>query len=290
MRIDQTLAKHRPSFSFEFFPPQSDRGVETLLDTARALQALEPTYVSVTYGAGGSTRARTIDIAKRIKHELDLEVMAHLTCVGHTRDELREILDELAEAGIENIMALRGDPPRGEAAFRPTEGGFRYATELIEMLAEYPFAVGAAAYPEKHPEAANSDDDLANAKRKVEAGARFLVTQLFFDNDLYFGFVARARAAGIDVPIVPGIMPITNFEQIARMTKMCGATIPKSLLSELELRAQEPEAVAELGVAYCTLQCSDLLARGAPGIHFYTLNRSPASRAVVSALKVAIHR
>jgi methylenetetrahydrofolate reductase (NADPH) len=290
MRISQTLAERRPCFSFEFFPPQSDRGVETLLETARALRALEPAFVSVTYGAGGSTRARTIDVAKRIKRELDLEVMAHVTCVGHTRDELRALFDELAGAGIENIMALRGDPPRGETAFHPTEGGFRYATELIEMLAEYPFAVGAAAYPEKHPEAANSDDDLANAKRKVDAGARFLVTQLFFDNDLYFGFVARARAAGIDVPIIPGIMPITNFEQIARMTAMCGATIPKALVHELELRAQEPEAVAELGVAYCTLQCADLLARGAPGIHFYTLNRSPASRAVVSALRVVTHR
>jgi methylenetetrahydrofolate reductase (NADPH) len=290
MRISQTLAERRTCFSFEFFPPKSDQGVENLLETARALRALNPAFVSVTYGAGGSTRARTIDVAKRIKRELDLEVMAHLTCVGHTRDELRGIFDELAAAGIENIMALRGDPPRGETSFQPTEGGFRYATELIEMLAGYPFAIGAAAYPEKHPEAANSDDDLANAKRKVDAGAAFLVTQLFFDNDLYFGFVARAHAAGITVPIVPGIMPITNYEQIARMTKMCGATIPKSLLDELELRAEEPEAVAELGVAYCTLQCFDLLARGAPGIHFYTLNRSPATRAVVSALGAVAHR
>jgi methylenetetrahydrofolate reductase (NADPH) len=288
VRIDQTLALGRPSFSFEFFPPKTDEGVENLLATARTLRAFEPAYVSVTYGAGGSTRARTLEVAKRMKRDLDLEVMAHVTCVGHTRDDLRALFAEIEEAGIENVLALRGDPPKGETTFTPTEGGFRYASELIDMLqAEYGFSLGAAAYPEKHPEAESFENDLENARRKVRAGARFLITQLFFDNEAYFRFVERARALGIDVPIIPGIMPVTNYEQIARMTKMCGASIPAALLGELEARAADAQAVTDLGVAYCALQCSDLLQRGAPGIHFYTLNRSPSTRAVVSALLAA---
>lgn len=288
MRIDQTLALGRPCFSFEFFPPKTDEGVENLVATARTLRAFEPAFVSVTYGAGGSTRARTIEVAKRMKRELDLEVMAHVTCVGHTRTELRALFGEIEGAGIENVLALRGDPPRGETAFTPTEGGFRYASELIAMLQEeFAFSLGAAAYPEKHPEAVSFDEDLANAIRKVRAGARFLITQLFFDNETYFRFVERARQLGIDVPIIPGIMPITNYEQIARMTKMCGATIPGPLLAELEARAADPQAITDLGVAYSALQCSELLQRGAPGVHFYTLNRSPSTRAVVSALLAA---
>jgi methylenetetrahydrofolate reductase (NADH) len=288
LRIDQTLALGRPCFSFEFFPPKTDEGVENLVATARMLRAFEPAFVSVTYGAGGSTRARTIEVAKRMKRELDLEVMAHVTCVGHTRAELRALFGEIEDAGIENVLALRGDPPRGETAFTPTEGGFRYASELIAMLQEeFAFSLGAAAYPEKHPEAVSFDEDLANAIRKVRAGARFLITQLFFDNETYFRFVERARQLGIDVPIIPGIMPITNYEQIARMTKMCGATIPGPLLAELEARAADPQAITDLGVAYSALQCSELLQRGAPGVHFYTLNRSPATRAVVSALLAA---
>jgi methylenetetrahydrofolate reductase (NADPH) len=288
LRIDQTLALGRPCFSFEFFPPKTDEGVENLVATARTLRAFEPAFVSVTYGAGGSTRARTIEVAKRMKRELDLEVMAHVTCVGHTRTELRALFGEIEGAGIENVLALRGDPPRGETAFTPTEGGFRYASELIAMLQEeFAFSLGAAAYPEKHPEAVSFDEDLANAIRKVRAGARFLITQLFFDNETYFRFVERARQLGIDVPIIPGIMPITNYEQIARMTKMCGATIPGPLLAELEARAADPQAITDLGVAYSALQCSELLQRGAPGVHFYTLNRSPSTRAVVSALLAA---
>ncbi len=288
MRIDQTLALGRPCFSFEFFPPKTDEGVENLVATARTLRTLEPAFVSVTYGAGGSTRARTIEVAKRMKRELDLEVMAHVTCVGHTRAELRALFSEIEEAGIENVLALRGDPPRGETTFTATEGGFRYNSELIAMLQEeFAFSLGAAAYPETHPEAVSFDEDLANAIRKVRAGARFLITQLFFDNEKYFRFVERARQLGVDVPIIPGIMPITNYEQIARMTKMCGATIPRPLLEELEARAADPQAITDLGVAYSALQCSELLQRGAPGVHFYTLNRSPSTRAVVSALLAA---
>jgi methylenetetrahydrofolate reductase (NADH) len=286
MKISALLAERHPCFSFEFFAPQSEAGVENLLARVRGLRTLDPAFVSVTYGAAGADRARAIELDKRIKRELELEVLAHVTCVGHSRDELRAVFDDLAAAGIENVLALRGDPPRGESNFMPAAGGFRYASELLEFLAdEFAFGLGAAAYPEKHPEAATLESDLDNAVRKVRAGAEFLITQLFFDNDYYFGFVARARAAGIDVPILPGIMPLTSYEQIARITRMCGSTIPTPLLRELEFRKDEPDATADLGVAYSTLQCADLLARGAPGVHFYTLNRSPATRAVVSALQ-----
>jgi methylenetetrahydrofolate reductase (NADPH) len=285
MRIRESLRTRRPHFSFEFFPPKSQEAVEALLGVVEALRSLEPAFVSVTYGAGGSTRARTIEVAKRVKAELGVEVMAHVTCVGNTREELRALFTELADDGIENVLALRGDPPKGEQRFVATAGGFAYASDLTAMLAqEFSFCVGGAAYPEKHPEAPDLDTDIAHLLQKVDAGSEFLITQLFFDNDAYFAFVDRVRDAGITVPIVPGIMPITNFSQVARMTAMCGATIPERLLGALRARADEPEAVAELGVAYATLQCADLLDRGAPGIHFYTLNRSPATRAVVSAL------
>jgi methylenetetrahydrofolate reductase (NADPH) len=248
----------------------------------------EPSYVSVTYGAGGSTRERTVEVTKWIKRELGIEAMAHLSCVGEPVSRLREILDEIRDAGIENVLALRGDPPRGEAEWRPHPDGLSSSPELIELIAEgYDFCVGGACFPEVHPEAPDLEHDLAFCKRKVEAGARFLITQLFFDNQLYFDFVREARAVGIDVPIIPGIIPVTNFAQIKRFTVMCGAGIPEDLERELAARADDPEAVKDLGVAYAALQCSDLLARGAPGIHFYTLNRSPATRAILAALRAA---
>ena len=213
--------------------------------------------------------------------------MAHLSCVGATREELQEILDGMERAGIENVLALRGDPPRGETEWRPHPGGLRYSTELAALIAEsYPFSVGAACFPEVHPEAPDLASDLRFLKEKVDAGASFLITQLFFDNELYFRFVEEARAVGIDVPILPGIMPITDVGQIKTITGMCGATLPDRLLAALEWRAADREAVLQLGVAYATLQCAELLARGAPGIHFYTLNRSPATRAILSALRL----
>lgn len=288
MKISAILQSRRPVFSFEFFPPTSDDGVAKLLQTAETLRSLDPAFVSVTYGAGGSTRARTIEVAKRVKRELGIEVLAHLTCVGSTQTELRAVLRELADSGIENIMALRGDPPRGTERFTATKDGYSYGVELVRMIAkEFPFCVGAAAYPETHPEARDAASDLRNARDKVDAGASFLTTQLFFDNADYFRFVEQARSIGITVPIVPGIWPITNSAQIAKITGMCGARIPARLLSELQARADDQQAVIDLGVAYATLQCADLLARGAPGIHFYTLNRSPATRAVVSALRAS---
>jgi methylenetetrahydrofolate reductase (NADPH) len=288
MRISQALATQRPFFSFEFFPPKTDEAQEHLLQTARTLRDLRPAFVSVTYGAGGSTRARTVDVAKQIQNDVGINVMAHLTCVGSTRADLRGVLNELEAAGIENILALRGDPPKDAAVFESIPGGFGHANDLIAMVERnYHFCIGGACYPEKHLEAPSLDEDLYHLKRKVDAGAEFLITQLFFENDKYFAFVDRARSLGITVPILPGIMPITNFEQIQRFTAMCGATIPPKLLAELQARRDEPKAVEELGVAYATLQCTDLLRRGAPGIHFYTLNKSPASRAIVSALLAA---
>jgi len=288
MRIDQILDDGPPAFSFEFFPPKDDEGMERLRRTLAELQADEPAFVSVTYGAGGSTRGRTIEITREIKEDFGIEAMAHVSCVGTTVEDLRELLDEVRSAGIENVLALRGDPPSGESEWRPHPGGLSYSTELAALISDgYDFAIGAACFPEVHPEAPDLEHDLRFLKEKIAAGAGFLITQLFFDNELYFDFVDEARAAGVTVPIVPGIMPITNFAQIKRFTEMCGASIPEGLERELFARADDAEAVTELGVAYATLQCSELLARGAPGIHFYTLNKSPATRAILAALRAA---
>ena len=288
MRVDEIIAtKHEPTFSFEFFPPKSADGEQNLRSTLQALHALEPDFVSVTYGAAGSTRAKTVEITKWIKQELGIEAMAHLSCVGATKEELIEILDGIAAAGIENVLALRGDPPRGETEWRPHPGGLKYSTELAALISgSYRFAIGAACFPEVHPEAPDLAHDLRFLKQKLANGVSFLITQLFFENELYFRFVDEARAVGIDVPIIPGIMPITDVGQIKTITGLCRATIPDSLLEQLELRAHDPEAVLQLGVSYATLQCAELLARGAPGIHFYTLNRSPATRAILATLKL----
>jgi methylenetetrahydrofolate reductase (NADPH) len=272
--------------SFEFFPPKTAEMEQTLWEAIARLAPLQPNFVSVTYGAGGSTRARTVELKKWIKQDVGIEAMAHLSCVGTTREELYEILDGIRDAGIQNVLALRGDPPRGETEWRPHPGGLHYSTELAELIASrYPFAIGAACFPEVHPEAPDLASDLRFLRQKVQAGATFLITQLFFDNELYFRFIDEARAAGIEVPIVPGIMPITDVAQIKTITGMCGASIPDALMRELERRAGDPDAVLQLGVSYATLQCAELLARGAPGIHFYTLNRSPATRAILSALR-----
>ena len=288
MRIDQILEERQPCFSFEFFPPKTDEGMDSLFNAVAELQQDDPAFVSVTYGAGGSTRGRTVSVVKRIRQELDIEAMAHFSVVGATVDELRAVLDEMDMVGIENVLALRGDPPKGETEWRPAPGGLRYSTELARLIsANYDFCIGAACFPEVHPEAPDMEHDLRFLKEKVDAGASFLITQLFFDNDFYFDFLEEARAAGITVPIIPGIMPITNFKQIKRFTEMCGATIPDRLERELAGRAQDPEAVLGVGVAYATMQCAELLARGAPGIHFYTLNKSPATRAILAALRAS---
>ena len=288
MRIDEILAQaEEPIFSFEFFPPKTDDGERVLGAALESLRQFEPDFVSVTYGAGGSTRDRTVKLTKWIKQELGIEAMAHLTCVGAARAELEKVLDDIQAAGVENVLALRGDAPNGETEWRAHPEGLSYSAELVELIRQrHGFAVGAACFPEVHTEAPSLAHDLEYLKRKVDSGASFLITQLFFDNELYFRFVEEARAVGIEVPIIPGIMPITNVAQIKKVTGMCGATIPPALLTQLELRAGDSDAGRELGVSYATLQCAELLARGAPGIHFYTLNRSPATRAILSALKL----
>ncbi len=292
MRIDQILEDRdrstRPAFSFEFFPPKTPAGEQNLNDALVELRKLDPSFVSVTYGAGGSTGGKTIEIVKSLREEHGLEAMAHFTCVGATVPELRETLDEMRAAGIDNVLALRGDPPAGQEQWRKTEGGLEYSRELVELIAaDYPFAIGGACFPETHIHAVSPEEDLEHLAEKVTAGVRFLITQLFFDNALYFDFVERARAAGVNVPIVPGVMPITQVGQVERMAKLCGASIPDDLRRELHARGEDREAVLDFGVAYATLQCAELLREGVPGIHFITLNRSPATRAILSALKLA---
>jgi len=288
MRIDQLITEaSEPQFSFEFFPPKTEEGEENLFEAVEQLVPLEPAFISVTYGAGGSTRDKTIEIVSRIRDEYGIEAMPHFTCVDSTVDELRATLDQMQEIGIENVLALRGDPPDGAGNWTKTEGGLEYSRQLVELIsAEYPFAIGAAAFPETHIHAASAEHDLEYLKQKVDAGADFLVTQLFFDNDAYFEFVLRAREVGIEVPIIPGVMPIGNVAQLERMTTLSGATIPNALHEALLARGDDTRAVEALGVSYATLQCAELLAGGAPGIHFYTLNRSPATHAILGALKL----
>jgi len=288
MRLDSVLHDQRPIFSFEFFPPKSDDGVRSLFETIAQLRELEPTFVSVTYGAGGSTRTRTLELVSRIRRELDIEPVAHFTCVGATVDELRANLDAMRDAGVHNILALRGDPPNGEASFITTEGGLSHGNELMQLITGgYDACVGGACYPETHLESRSADDELRYTRLKAESGASYLITQLFFDNSAYFDFVNRARAEGITIPLIPGIMPVTNVDQIRRFTSKIGASIPAPLLDALNARKDDPDAVLQLGVAWATLQCAELLSSGAPGIHFYTLNRSPATRAILSALRAA---
>lgn len=282
------LKTGHPIFSFEFFPPKSEQGEQNLWEALQELRDLKPSYVSVTYGAGGSTRAKTVELTSRIKRELGIEAMAHLTCVGATRDEIGSVLGELREGGIENVIALRGDPPKGMDKFERTVGGFAYANELAGYIkSEHDFCVAGACYPEAHPEAGSPYQDLHNLKLKVDAGVEYLITQLFFDNRMYFDFVDRARAKGITIPIIPGIMPIQNVDQIKRFTKMCGASIPPALLEALEKRKDNPQRVHELGVAHATIQCLGLLQGGAPGVHFYTLNKSTATRDILTAIRMS---
>ncbi len=288
MRIDELLATQRPAFSVEFFPPKTETGLELLFETVEALKPLAPDYVSVTYGAGGATRDGTVEIAERIKHEYGIEVMAHLSCVGETRDGLATILDRFASIGIDNVLALRGDPPRGDDTFAPPENGLASAAELTGFISEsHEFTIGGACFPEVHPEAESLAADLAYLKTKVDAGASFLITQLFFDNHAYFDFVAAAREVGIEVPIIPGVIPITSFGQVARICKLCEASIPAELEASMKALGGDQEAEALLGVAYAARQCDELLAAGAPGIHFYALNRAPGTRAVLAALRAS---
>jgi methylenetetrahydrofolate reductase (NADPH) len=288
MKIRDLFGSQRRLFSFEFFPPKTDGGVSKLEETIRELADLDPAYVSVTYGAGGSTRDRTVELVTRIQRDARICAMAHLTCSGAGRAAIAEVVDRLVDGGIENIIALRGDPPAGAERFEVAADGFAHGSDLVRFIRERHgtrLCLAGAGYPEGHPECRDLDRDLRHLLIKVRAGLDFVITQLFFDNRSYFDFVKRARAAGVTIPIVPGIMPISNLAQIQRMSKMCGAAIPPALLAELERRRDDPAAVQQLGVAQATAQCVDLLEGGAPGIHFYTLNQSPATRMILTALK-----
>jgi methylenetetrahydrofolate reductase (NADPH) len=288
MRIDEILNAKRPLFSVEFFPPKTAEATEQLFATARSLRELEPDFVSVTYGAGGSTRDGTVEITKALKDDLGFETMAHLSCVGETTEGLSTTLDRIAAAGIENVFALRGDPPRGEPDFVQPEGGLGSAAELAAFIdGGWDFTVGGACFPEVHPEAPDLDTDLEYLKTKVDAGASFLITQLFFDNRVYFDFVAAARAVGVDVPILAGIIPVASFAQTKRICDLCDASIPPRLEAAFVAAGGDETAEFELGVAYAAQQCAELLIAGVPGIHFYALNRAPATRAVLGALKAA---
>ena len=290
MRIDEILREQRPVFSFEFFPPKTDEGYENLRATLDALRDDDPDFVSVTYGALGSTRDRTIDIVKWIKQDLGIEAMAHFTCVGATREELRETLRGDRGGGRgERAGAARRPARRARPSGSPPPGGLLYSTELIELLGErLRLRRRRRGLPRGAPRGRERGGrHRASSRRSRTPGAQFFITQLFFDNEHYFDFCARAREAGITVPIIPGMMPVTRFRNIKRITELCKSEIPEPFERELEAREDDDAAVQDLGVAYATLQCVDLLARGAPGIHFYTLNRSPATRAILAALRAA---
>ena len=288
MRIDEIITERKPTFSIEFFPPKTTEATAELYETARALRELEPDFVSVTYGAGGSTRDGTVEITTALKDDLGFETMAHLSCVGETTEGLATTLDRIEAAGIENVFALRGDPPRGQEDFVQPEGGLGSAADLAAFIAAgWSFGIGGACFPEVHPEAPDLETDLRYLKTKVDAGATFLITQLFFDNQVYFDFVKEARGQGIEVPILAGVIPVASFAQTKRICDLCDATIPPQLEAAFEAAGGDPEREFELGIAYAAQQCAELLIAGAPGIHFYALNRAPATLAVLGALKAS---
>jgi methylenetetrahydrofolate reductase (NADPH) len=290
MKITDLYSSGKRLFSFEFFPPKTEAGAANLERTIRDLKDLAPDFVSVTYGAGGSTRDRTVNLVTRIQREEGMCAMAHLTAVAATREQIATLVDHLVESGIENMIPLRGDPPADAADFFQPPGGFLHASDLVVFIRRRHgnrLCLAGAGYPEGHPQCRDLDRDMENLVIKVRAGLDLIITQLFFDNRYYFEFVARARKAGITIPIIPGIMPITDAAQIERITRMCGATVPPLLRAELDRRRDDATATMQLGLAQATAQCIGLLAGGAPGIHFYTLNQSPATRMILTALRIA---
>ncbi|QDU41577.1 5,10-methylenetetrahydrofolate reductase [Symmachiella dynata] len=286
MRMRDIYSHGEFRLSIEIFPPKTEAGDAALFENLQRLVDYRPAFVSCTYGAGGSTRTRTIDLCAEIQMRFALPATAHLTCVGATREELHQWLNEARQRGVKNIMALRGDAPAGAETFPHVEGGLRHANELVELIrGELPDqGIGVAGYPEIHPEAPNADEDLVNLRRKVDAGADAVFTQLFFANKHFFEFRRRYEQAGITVPLIPGIMPITNFERIKRITKMCGAAFPETLATKLEAAQDDEQAQFDIGVEYAVGQCRELMDNGVPGIHFYALNKSKACEAILNAL------
>lgn len=285
MKIRDVFKAGKRSISFEFFPPKTDQGVEALFDTLDHLKAYHPDYVSVTYGAGGSTRDRTVDIVLRIKRETDVEPMCHLTCVAQSKEDVHEVLVRLDEGAIENVLGLRGDPPKGEEKFVAMEGGFRYSAELIDYVHQnFNFGIAGACFPEGHVDSIDLKTDMEYLKQKVDSGADFLITQLFYDNRDFFEFMDRVKRTGIRVPILVGILPILSTPQIRRFTAICGAKIPPALDAQLEKYAQDDNAVREMGIEHATKQAEELWRSGVHGIHFYTLNRSYSVSKIIDNL------
>lgn len=285
MKIKDLYQKQKGVISFEFFPPKTLEGEENLFEAVRRLKLLGPSFVSVTYGAMGNTQANTLRIVSRIKKEIGIETAAHLTCVAHTREEIEDLLWDLEAKGVENIVALRGDPPKGETEFKPRPNGFQYASELVAFIRRHPqlgnaFSLAVAGYPEGHVECSDKQKDLEHLKHKVDQGAEVVITQLFFDNADYFRFVERAGKIGIGVPIVPGIMPVTHGPQIQKFASMCGAGIPSEMKGAIEKFGEDPAEVTAYGIDYATRQCRELLANGVPGLHFYTLNKSKSTQQI----------
>jgi methylenetetrahydrofolate reductase (NADPH) len=287
MRIADMLKGSQPVFSLEFFPPKTNEDMTQLFQTLREAKKLDPGYISVTYAPGGETKEKTVEIVRRTKNEIGLESMAHLTCVGQSRQEIKGFLDELKRSGIENVIALRGDPPRGQTKFTPHPYGFTYASELTAFIrASYDFCIAVAGYPEGHIESPDKDTDWDYLRQKVRAGADFVITQLFFDNRDFFAFERNMRERGVTVPIVPGIMPITSYGQIVRFTRICGAKIPPKLATHLESIQNNQAAVEDYGVSHAIIQCKELISHGVPGIHFYTLNKSRSTQKILRNLRV----
>lgn len=286
MSLAATYAPGHFGLSFELFPPKTPQGDEQLLSHVAELVKFRPDFITCTYGAGGSTRAKTLDIVSRVKRQFGVRVATHLTCVGSTVDDLRAYLRDAAASAVDYVVALRGDPPKGETAFRAVEGGLRYANELVALVrAEFPtFGIAVAGYPETHQEAPSFDVDVANLKRKVDAGADVVITQLFYDNADFFRFEERCRAADIRVPIVPGILPVTNFAQIQRITSLCKAKLPQPFVDALSAVGDDEAAQFEIGVDYATRQVESLVRHGVPGVHFYVLNKSQATARVLGGM------
>ena len=288
--IKEMLEQGQHSYSFEFFPPRDEAGEAQLWDAISALEPYQPTFVSVTYGAGGSTRDTTVRITGRIAQETSLTPVAHLTCVGHTREELEKILDTYQEAGVQHLMALRGDPAEGpRASWQPTEGGLNYATELVELAkSRGDFRIGVAAFPERHPSSESLDQDADVLVAKAEAGAEFAVTQMFFRASDYFALVERVRARGVDIPILPGIMPVLNLANIRRQGELIGTDVPAFVVDRISAYDGDAVAMRAAGIELAAELCAELLEGGAPGLHFYTLNRSKATLEIFSALNVTV--
>ncbi len=289
MNIRQILESKR-TLSFEFFPPADQAGVKRLFDTIDALKVYKPDFVSITYGAGGSTQAMTVEMSVRAQRETDLTVMAHITCAAQTGEFVDGVLHRLEAEGIENLIVLRGDPPRGQSEFVAVRGGFTHATDLIRHVkGRFRFGVAAACYPEGHPESIDLESDMKYTRLKLDEGAEFLITQLFYDNDDFYAFLERAAKSGVDVPIIPGLMPILSASQIRRITGLCGASIPKDLDILLKRYGDDNRAVRQIGIEHTTRQVSDLLDNGAQGIHFYVLNRRYSMIRILETLRESGH-